>query len=97
MPTYISLVSWTEDGIKEVKQTLQRADQNAELAQKYGCTLSELYWTIGPYDLVSIVEAPDEESAAAYSLDVGSQGTTRTTTLRAFNREEATRIIAKLG
>ena len=97
MPTYISLVNWSEHGIKEVKQTLQRADQNAELAHKYGCTLSELYWTVGPYDLVTIVEAPDDESGSAYALDAGSRGEIRTTTLRAYGREEMTRIIEKLG
>lgn len=97
MPTYISLVNWTQQGIKEVKETLQRADENAELAQKYGCTLSQLYWTVGPYDLVTIAEAPDDESATAYALDVGSRGTIRTTTLRAYNREEMAEIIQRLG
>src|SRR5215216_545952 len=96
MPTYISLVNWTQQGIKEVKETLQRADENAELAQKYGCTLSQLYWTVGPYDLVTIAEAPDDESATAYALDVGSRGTIRTTTLRAYNREEMAEIIQRL-
>jgi len=97
MPTYISLVNWTQQGIKEVKETLQRADENAELAQKYGCTLSQLYWTVGPYDLVTIAEASDDESATAYALDVGSRGTIRTTTLRAYNREEMAEIIQRLG
>jgi uncharacterized protein with GYD domain len=58
MPTYISLVNWTEQGITNVKETLQRADRSAELAQKHGCTLSQLYWTVGPYDLASIFDAP---------------------------------------
>ena len=97
MPTYISLVNWTQQGIKEVKEALQRADQNAELAQKYGCTLSQLYWTVGPYDLVTITEAPDDESGTAYALDVGSRGAVRTTTLRAYDREEMNRIIQRLG
>jgi uncharacterized protein with GYD domain len=97
MPTYISLVNWTQQGIEEVKEALQRADQNAELAQKYGCTLSQLYWTAGPYDLVTINEAPDDESGTAYALDVGSRGAVRTTTLRVYDREEMTRIIQRLG
>ena len=97
MPTYISLVNWTEQGITNVKETLQRADRSAELAQKHDCTLSQLYWTVGPYDLVSIFDAPNDESATAYLLDVGMGGDVRTTTLRAYDREEISRIIQRLG
>jgi uncharacterized protein with GYD domain len=97
MPTYIALVNWTEQGIGNVKETLERADKSAELAQKHGCSLSQLYWTVGPYDLVSIVEAPDDESATAYLLDVGSRGDVRTTTLRAYDREQVSGIIQRLG
>jgi uncharacterized protein with GYD domain len=97
MPTYIALVNWTGQGIGNVKETLQRADASAELAQKHGCSLSQLYWTVGPYDLVSIVEAPDDESATAYLLDVGSRGDVRTTTLRAYDREQVSGIIQRLG
>ena len=97
MPTYIALVNWTGQGIGNVKETLQRADKSAELAQKHGCSLSQLYWTVGPYDLVSILEAPDDESATAYLLDVGSRGDVRTTTLRAYDREEISRIIQRLS
>jgi uncharacterized protein with GYD domain len=97
MPTYIGLVNWTEKGITNVKETLQRADRSAELAQKHGCTLLQLYWTVGPYDLVSITEAPDDESASAYALEVGSLGEVRTTTLRAYDREQISGIIQRLG
>jgi uncharacterized protein with GYD domain len=97
MPTYISLANWTDQGVRGVKETLTRADQNAQLAQKHGCTLAQLYWTVGPYDLVAIVEAPDEESAMAYALEVGSSGAVRTTTLRAYDREEISGVIRRLG
>jgi uncharacterized protein with GYD domain len=97
MPTYISLANWTEQGIGNVKETLQRADKSAELAQKHGCTLSQLYWTVGPYDLVSIFEAPDEESATAYLLEVGMGGDVRTSTLRAYDREQVSGILQRLG
>jgi uncharacterized protein with GYD domain len=96
MPTYVSLVNWTDQGIRDVKETLQRADRTAELAQKYGCSL-QLYWTVGAYDIVSILEAPDEESATAYFLEVGSRGAVRTTTLRAYDREEMSSILGRLG
>jgi uncharacterized protein with GYD domain len=93
MPTYISLVNWTEQGIRDVNESLARADASAELAESFGGKL-QLYWTVGPYDLVSIFEAPDDETAAAYLLTIGSRGAVRTTTLRAFQREEIERVIA---
>ena len=95
MPTYISLVNWTEQGMQELKESPARADAAAELAESMGGSL-QLYWTVGPYDIVSIFEAPDDETAAAMQLTVGSRGAVRTTTLRAFGREEFERIIAKV-
>ena len=95
MPTYVSLINWTDQGIKNVKETLQRADSAAELAQKHGGSL-QVYWTVGPYDLVAILEAPDDESATAFLLQVGMRGHVRTTTLRAYNREEMSSILGRL-
>jgi len=60
MPTYIALLNFTEQGIKTVKDTVQRADSAAELAQKHGGSL-RVYWTVGPYDLVAFLEAADDE------------------------------------
>ena len=94
MPTYISLVNWTEQGIRELKDSPARADATAELVESFGGKLVELYWTVGPYDIVGIFEAPDDETAAAMQLTIGSRGAVRTTTLRAFQREEIERIIA---
>ena len=96
MPTYISLVNWTEQGITNVKETLQRADRAAELAQKHGCSM-QLYWTVGPYDLLAITEAPDDESVSAFTLEAASGGAIRTTVLRAYDREEMLGIIQRLG
>ncbi len=97
MPTYISLTNFTDQGIRTVRETLERAQRAAELAQKHGARLERLYWTVGPYDLVGILEAPDDESATAFALEAGSGGAVRTTTLRAFDREEMSRIIERLG
>jgi uncharacterized protein with GYD domain len=97
MPTYISLVNWTEQGIRDLKESPARADATAELAESVGGKLVQLYWTVGPYDIVSIFEAPDDETAAAISLTVGSRGAVRTTTLRAFGREEFEGILAKVS
>jgi uncharacterized protein with GYD domain len=96
MPTYIALLNFTEQGIKTVKDTVQRADSAAELAQKHGGSL-QLYWTVGPYDVVAILEAPDYESATAFFLEVGSRGAVRTTTLRAYDRDEMSSILGRLG
>ena len=97
MPTYVSLLSFTDQGIRTIRDTLDRGQRAAELAQKHGARLEQLYWTVGPYDLVVIVEAPDEESATAFLLEAGSGGAIRTTTLRAYDREEMSRIIERLG
>jgi uncharacterized protein with GYD domain len=97
MPTYISLLNFTDQGIRTVKKTVQRAAGAAELAhQKYGCSL-QTYWTVGPYDVIYILEAPDDESAAAFLLEVGSRRVVRTTTLRAYDREEMSSIVGRLG
>jgi uncharacterized protein with GYD domain len=80
-----------------VKATLERTERVDQLAEKHGARLKQTYWTIGPYDIVAILEASDEESAAAFALELGSMGNVRTTTLRAYNREAMSRIIEKLG
>ncbi|HZY56270.1 MAG TPA: GYD domain-containing protein [Rubrobacteraceae bacterium] len=97
MPTYVSLLNWTAQGIRNVRDTLERSDRAAEVAEKYGARFQQLYWTVGPYDIVSIIEAPDDEAATAFLLEVGSTGNVRTTTLRAYDREEMREIIERLG
>ena len=97
MPTFISLLNFTDQGIATVKETIQRANGAAELAQqKYGCSL-QTYWTVGAFDVVYILQAPDDESATAFLLETGSGGAVRTTTLRAYDREEMSGIIQRLG
>ncbi|WP_027945611.1 GYD domain-containing protein [Amycolatopsis taiwanensis] len=95
MPTYITLLSWTDQGIRACKETAERADAFAAALQKLGAKLVNIYWTIGPYDLVGVVEAPDDETATAALLQLGGLGNVRSTTLRAFGRDEVERIIAK--
>jgi uncharacterized protein with GYD domain len=98
MPTYISLFSWTDQGIRNVRDTLERVDRASELAEeKYGVRLGQIYWTVGPYDLVSFFEAPDEQSVTAFLLELGSVGNVRSTTLRAYDREEMSGILERLG
>lgn len=95
MPTYISLLNWTDQGIKNYKETTKRAESVAAGIEKLGAKLVTIYWTVGPYDIVSVVEAPDDETATAALLQIGGAGNVRSTTLRAFGREDMERIVAK--
>ncbi len=97
MPRYVALVTWTEQGIKDVKETTQRAEQVRQMIEQMGGRMDTFFWTQGRYDFVAIAEAPDEETMAAIMLRVGSQGAVRTETLRAFDAEEMGRILQRLG
>ena len=96
MVTFISLLGWTDQGIRTVKQTTARAEAFKAMAQEVGITVKDLYWTVGPYDVVIVMEAPDEETVTSLLLSVGTLGNVRTQTLRGFSAEEMTRIIAKM-
>ncbi len=95
MPTYIALLNWTDQGIRGYKDTAKRAGAFAAATQNLGANLLKIHWTVGPYDLVAVVEAPDDETATAAFLQLGGAGNVRTTTMRAFSQEEMDRIIAK--
>jgi len=97
MPTYVSLFNWTDQGIRNVRDTVQRYERSQEQQDKHGVSLQQIYWTVGPYDIVVIAEAPDEESITAFLLELASAGNLRTTTLRAYDREEMSGIIQRLG
>ena len=97
MATYIVLLNWTDQGIRAVKETGDRADAAAEMMERLGGKMKEAYWTLGPYDIVAIVEAPDDETATAIALASSSQGNVRTTTMRAFDREEVKGILGKIS
>ena len=97
MPTYISLINWTEKGAASFADTVDRAAAAQTLAESFGGSMKEIYWTVGPYDIVAVSEAPDDESATAFALKLGSMGNLRTTTMRAFSGDEMRGIIAKTG
>ena len=97
MATYIALSSFTDQGIKSVKDTTKRADGVAKAAKKFGCKMTQIYWTLGTYDVVAVIDAPDEASATAFALAIGMAGNVRTQTLRAFSKEEMNGILDKLG
>ena len=97
MPTYVTLASFTEQGVRNAKDTLKRADAFKEMAKKHGVTVKDIYWTQGRYDVVTITEASDDISATALSLSIGALGNIRTETLRAFSASDMETIIGKMA
>ena len=96
MAKFIILMSWTEQGIKHVKDSPKRLDAGRDLAKKLGCTVGEFYLTIGPYDAVIMLDAPDDETAAKYMLTLGSGGNVRTTTLKALPEDVFRKVAGSL-
>jgi uncharacterized protein with GYD domain len=96
MAKYIMLINWTDQGIKTIKDSPKRLDAARAAAKKVGGELRKFYMTIGSYDLVVVLEAPDDEAAAKFALTVGAGGNIRTTTLKAFSEESYRRIIGGL-
>lgn len=97
MTTYVSLINWTEQGITNFRDTTQRAEDFTKLVESSGGTVRELLWTVGEYDIVSIADFPDDETAVAALLQVGSAGNIRSNTLRAFNADQMRGIIRRAG
>jgi len=97
MARYVGLLNWTDQGIRDFRDTVDRADDAAKLAESLGGSLVDVYWTLGQYDVVLITEFPDDETASAAALRLGQLGNVRSTTLRAYNREEMRGIIGKAG
>ena len=97
MATFISLLGFTDQGIRKVKQTTKRADAFKAMARKTGVTVKDIYWTVGAYDVVIVMDAPDDETATAVIMSLGALGNVRTHTLRAFSAEEMNRIIGKMA
>ena len=96
MSKYITLINWTEDGVKAAKNSATRWDAAKELARKHGATFETIYMTMGQYDLVAILDAPSDEVAAKINLLLAMGGAVRTTTLRAFAEDDYRKFIASL-
>lgn len=97
MTTYISLINWTDQGIRNFSNTLQRSEDAKALAERMGGSIAHVYWTVGQYDLVTIADFPSDEMGTAFLLALGSQGNVRTTTLRAYDASEVAGVISKLS
>jgi uncharacterized protein with GYD domain len=97
MATYIVLGNFTDQGIRNVKDTIKRADAFKERAKSLGATVKDVYWTLGRYDVAAIIEAPDDASVTALGLSLGKSGNVHTQTLRAFSRADMDAILGKVA
>ena len=96
MATYIGLIQFTDQGIRNIKDTVKRRDAAMAEAEKMGMKIVEQFWTMGAYDAVVVLEAPDDETMSAFMLKIGSLGNVKSHTMRAFRRNEMEKILAKI-
>jgi uncharacterized protein with GYD domain len=97
MPSYVVLFNWTDQGIKNFRDSPGRVKAATEAWGSSGVRITDVRWTIGPYDLVGFVEAPSDEALTGALLQLGAQGNVRTTTLRAFNQDEFGKVVEQAG
>jgi uncharacterized protein with GYD domain len=97
MPTYISLLHLTHQGIEKIKESPARLDAARKLYEEQGAKLRDFYLVTGRYDMVVVVDAPDDATAAKVALALGSRGNVRTETMRAFTEQEYRTIIGALS
>jgi len=96
MPSYVYLIQFKDQGIRNIKDTVKRGDAAIAEAEKMGMKIVEEYWTMGAYDGVVVLDAPDDETMSAFILKMGSLGNVQGQTLRAFRRNEMEKILAKI-
>jgi uncharacterized protein with GYD domain len=96
MGMYVSLIKFTDQGIHNIKDTLKRHEAAMAEAEKMGMRIIEPFWTMGAYDVVVLLDAPDDETMTAFALKVSSMGSVKTHTMRAFRKEEMEGILAKI-
>ena len=97
MPTYITLVNWTKQGIEQVDESPGRLDKAKELIESVGGEMTDFYLTFGQYDLVAITEFPDDDTAAKALLRIAQQGNVSTETLKAWSEDEYRELLADLS
>lgn len=96
MATYVNLISYTDQGIRNIKDSPNRLDSARKILKDLGGEMKDFYLTLGVYDLIIVIEAPSDEVVAKFALAVGSLGNIRTTTLKAFPEAEYRKIIGAL-
>ncbi len=93
MPNYVAFIKWTHTGVQHFAESPNRLDAAMEIGDGLGVTFKDVFWTMGPYDIVAVLEAPDDETVSAFALKTASKGNIQTTTMRAFTRDEFEGII----
>lgn len=96
MAKYVCLLQFTDQGVRTVKDTIKRSEAAIAQAEKMGGKVTQSFWTMGAYDVVVVLEMPNDEAATAYAVKLASLGNVKTQTLRAFGREEMEKILAKV-
>ena len=96
MPTYIALLRWTQQGVAKVKDSPKRLDAGRKAFKKFGVEIKDTYLTMGRYDLVCVIDGPDDETVARALLTLGSQGNVQTETLKAWNEDDFRKIIKSI-
>jgi uncharacterized protein with GYD domain len=97
MPTYVSLVSWTDQGVKNYRDTVARAESFREMVRQAGGEVREILWTFGEYDIVTVIDAPDDEVTMALLLQTAALGNIRTATMRAMRIDEIAGVIGRMS
>jgi uncharacterized protein with GYD domain len=96
MAMYVSLVNFTDQGIHNIKDTVKRSEAAMAEAEKMGMKIIQALWTMGAYDVVVLLDAPDDETISAFTLKIGSMGSVKTHTMRAFTKDEMGTVLAKI-
>ena len=96
MAMYVSLLQFTDQGVRNVKDTRKRSEAATAEAEKMGVKIINAFWTMGAYDVVILLDAPNDETVSAFSLKMGSLGNVKSQTMRAFRVEEMESILAKI-
>ncbi len=96
MPHYVVLYKFTDQGIKNVRATVERAHDGRMDSERRGFKILDIYWTQGQYDVVAVIEAPDEQAMMAGMLNIAAAGNVRSETLRAFTAEEMEQVLRKM-
>lgn len=97
MPKYVTLYNWTDQGVVNVKDTVNRYQAAKQLVESKGGKIETILWTTGAYDLVTVTDFPDDETGTAVALQLASTGNLRSVTMRAFTEGEMKGIIGKMG
>jgi len=96
MARYVMLLNWTDQGVRNAKETVKRAAAARKAFEKAGAKLHEIYWTLGAHDLVLITEAADDGTMASLGIQLGTLGNVRSSILRAFDEGEMEQILKKV-